>query len=82
MKVRLFTTPDCPFSKKTKELLREHNIAFEDNNVLEDEKAREEMIRVSQQTAVPVILIQHGETVIIRGYDEKRLKEVLKVEVN
>ena len=81
MKVRLFTTPDCPFSKKAREFLREHNIAFEDNNVLEDEKAREEMIKVSQQTAVPVILIQNRETVIIMGYDEKRLKEVLKVEV-
>jgi glutaredoxin len=82
MKVRLFTTPNCPFSKKTREFLREHDIEFEDNNVLEDEKASEEMIKVSQQTAVPVILVQNKETVIIRGYDEKRLKEVLRIEVN
>jgi len=74
MKIRLFTTPDCPFSKKARAFLREHKIEFVDNNVLEDEDARDEMIKSSQQTAVPVIV----EMII--GYDEEKIKEVLNLE--
>lgn len=81
MKIRLFTTPDCPFSKKTKELLREHGIDFEDNNILKDEKARDEMITISGQMAVPVIEVTENgqEPLIIKGYDEEKIKTVLDI---
>lgn len=79
MKIRLFTTPDCPFSKKTRELLRGLDVEFKDNNILEDEKARDEMIKISGQMAVPVIEItkDNEQPVIINGYDEEKIKSAL-----
>jgi glutaredoxin 3 len=80
MKIRLFTTPDCPFSKKARAFLREHKMEFENNNVLEDEDAREEMIKSSQQMAVPVIEIEKSDGVeMIIGYDEEKIKEALNL---
>jgi glutaredoxin len=78
-KIRLFTTPDCPFSKKARALLRDRGFPFEDHNVLEDEEARGEMIRISGQTAVPVMEIRKvgEEPVLIAGYDEAKIKEAL-----
>ncbi len=81
MKIRLFSTPDCPFCKKTRELLRKYEIEFEDKNVLEDEKARTEMIKISQQTAVPVIEITCSNSVeIITGFDEEKIRTSLNLE--
>lgn len=81
MRIRLFATPDCPFCIKTRELLRKYEIEFEDKNVLEDEKARTEMIKISQQTAVPVIEITRSHSVeIITGFDEEKIRKLLNLE--
>lgn len=79
MKVKLFTTPDCPFSKKLREYLKKRWIEFEDNDVLHDAQKFREMIELSGQTAVPVMIVsKDGERIIIQGYDEKRLDEVFE----
>ena len=39
----------------TKEFLQKNNIPYEELNVAEDEKAREEMVQKSNQLGVPVI---------------------------
>ena len=81
MRIRLFSTPDCPFCRKAREFLRKYKIEFEDNNVLEDEKARTEMIKISQQTAVPVIEITRSNSVeIITGFDEGKIRKLLNLE--
>jgi len=81
MKIRLFTTPDCPFSKKTRDLLRKHSLDFEDNNVLVSKEAREEMIKISGQMAVPVIEIEKSgeKTAVIRGYNEPEIRSQLNL---
>jgi len=81
MRIRLFSTPDCPFCRKAREFLRKYKIEFEDNNVLEDEMARTEMIKTSQQTAVPVIEITRLDSVeIIAGFDEEKIRKLLNLE--
>ena len=44
-KVIIYTTPTCPYCHLAKEFFQEHNVAFEEFNVAEDEQAREEMIK-------------------------------------
>jgi glutaredoxin 3 len=62
--------------KQAKEFLRSAGIAFEDINVMENVGARQELIRITGQMAVPVITV--GEDVI-RGFDKPRLKELLGI---
>jgi len=75
-KVKVYSTESCPWCHKAKEFLKEHNIPFEDINVGEDEKARNEMIEKSGQMGVPVIDIK-GE--ILVGFDEPKLRELLDI---
>ena len=55
MKVRLFVKPWCGWCDKAIEWLDAHNIAYETLDVGANEKAFQEMIRLSGQTLAPVI---------------------------
>lgn len=74
MVVKVYSTPTCPHCHMAKEFLKEQNIAFEDINVAEDEKGRNEMIEKSGQLAVPVIEINNK---IIIGFDKEAIKKEL-----
>jgi glutaredoxin 3 len=74
--VKVFSTPVCPYCVSLKEFLKQHNIEFEEFNVAEDEKAREEMIQKSGQMGVPVIEID-GKIVV--GFDKERIVELLGI---
>ena len=76
MKVKVFSTPSCPWCNLTKQYLRENNIEFQDLNVAEDLKAREEMVEKSGQLGVPVILIDDN---VVIGFDKPKIKELLKL---
>ena len=58
----------------TKEFLQKNNIPYEELNVAEDEKAREEMVQKSNQLGVPVIDID-GE--IFVGFNRAELEKAL-----
>jgi len=75
-KVRVFSTQMCPYCVTLKEFLKQRNIEFEDIDVTEDEKAREEMIQKSGQMGVPVVEID-GEIVV--GFDKERICELLNI---
>jgi len=76
MKVTVYSTPTCPWCKKVKSFLGEHDVEFADIDVSTDEKKAAEMIEKSGQMGVPVIDID-GEITI--GYDEKALKKQLDI---
>jgi glutaredoxin-like YruB-family protein len=76
MKVTIYSTPTCPWCKRTKDFLTEHKIPFEDINVAADKKAAEEMIKKSKQMGVPVIDID-GQ--IIVGFDKPVLERARKI---
>jgi glutaredoxin-like YruB-family protein len=73
-KIKVYSTPTCPWCHKAKEWLKENNIDFEDIDVSEDKKAQEEMIEKSGQRGVPVIEVDDE---ILVGFDEEKLKELL-----
>ncbi|MFH1656463.1 MAG: glutaredoxin domain-containing protein [Candidatus Nealsonbacteria bacterium] len=75
-KVRVFSTPTCPYCVTLKEYLREHNIDFEDIDISQDQKMSEEMVEKSGQMGVPVIDIS-GEWVV--GFDKAKINELLDI---
>lgn len=75
-KVRIYSTPTCPFCKRAKEFFKKHKVEYEDINVAENEKARDEMVEKSGQMSVPVIEVVDK---IIVGFDEQELRKTLKI---
>lgn len=73
--VKIYTTPACPWCKKTKEWMKEKKIKYTEYNVVDNKKARERMIEKSGQMGVPVLEI--GEQIIV-GYDPKTIEKALK----
>ena len=75
-KIRVFSTPACPYCFTLKEFLKENKIDFEDIDVSKDKKALEEMVNKSGQMGVPVIEID-GEIVV--GFDKERISSLLGI---
>jgi len=59
-----------------KEFFKKNNIQYEEANVAEDEKAREEMVEKSHQLGVPVIDV---DSKILVGFNEAELKKALNL---
>jgi glutaredoxin 3 len=74
--VRVYSTPTCPWCRKTKQFLDANGVVYQDFDVANDRAARDEMVNMSSQTAVPTIIID-GD--IIVGFDEPALKEKLGI---
>jgi glutaredoxin-like YruB-family protein len=72
--VKIYSTPTCPYCIRTKQFLKDNHIEFEDIDVSENEEKAKEMVEISGQMGVPVVVID-GE--IIVGFDKGRIKELL-----
>jgi len=73
-KIKIYSTPTCPYCIRTKQFLQDNNIQFEDMDVSSNQAAAQEMIKKSGQMGVPVLDID-GE--IIVGFDKERIKQAL-----
>ncbi|MFB3092173.1 MAG: glutaredoxin family protein [Dehalococcoidia bacterium] len=60
---------------RTKEFLSQRGIDFEEKDVIADEAAMEELVKIGVMTS-PVTVID-GEVVV--GFDQKKLEELLAV---
>ncbi|MEO0084140.1 MAG: glutaredoxin domain-containing protein [candidate division WOR-3 bacterium] len=76
MKVKIYSTPTCPYCEMAKDFLNENHIAFEDINVAADQQKAQEMVEKSGQFGVPVIDID-GQIVI--GFDRPRIARLLNI---
>lgn len=74
MTVKVFSTPTCPWCKKTKEFLKKKNIDFVDVDVSKDKDGQQEMMDKSGQMGVPVIDV-NGK--IIVGFDVEAINKAL-----
>ncbi len=75
-KVRVFSTPSCPYCYTLKEWLKEHQVEFEDIDVTKDTQARDEMIKKSKQMGAPVVEID-GEVIV--GFDKEKICQLLNI---
>jgi len=76
VKVKVYTTPTCPYCTMTKDFLKKHGVAFEEIDVASDRGAAMEMISKTGQMGVPVIEI--GSTTIL-GFNKEAIKKALGI---
>jgi len=79
-KIKIYSTPSCPYCNLAKDYFKDNKLEYEEINVMEDQKAAEEMVEKTGQMGVPVIIIndedRNNEEIII-GFDRGRIAEVL-----
>lgn len=80
MKIKIYSTPTCPYCHQAKEYFEENKIEFEDIDVATNETAATEMIEKTGQMGVPVIIVDDGKKQeIIIGFDKQKLSQLLKI---
>lgn len=75
-KVKVYSTPSCPYCFTLKEFLKEHNVEFKDIDVSQNKAELDEMIEKSGQMGVPVVNID-GQIVI--GFDREKIVKLLDI---
>ena len=74
MKIKIYSTPTCPYCIAAKKFFKERNIEFEDINVSLSQEKAQEMIELSGQMGVPVIMID-GQMII--GFDQQKIEKII-----
>ncbi|MEK7281366.1 MAG: glutaredoxin domain-containing protein [Chloroflexota bacterium] len=74
--VKVYSTVTCPWCRRAKQFLTQHNIPYEDLDVGSNVTARNEMVKKSGQLGVPVIDID-GEIII--GFDEPKIRHKFSI---
>jgi glutaredoxin-like YruB-family protein len=75
-KVKVYSTPTCPYCMRAKQFLKDNNIEFEDIDVSTDQERAQEMIQKSGQMGVPVLDID-GDIVV--GFDKEAISKALNL---
>jgi len=76
VEVKVYSTPTCPYCNTAKDFLKENNIEFSEYDVSKDIEARNEMLEISGQMGVPVIIIDEE---IIIGFNKEAIKKALGI---
>ena len=71
--VTVYSTQNCPYCRLAKAFLDRHNIPYRSIDVGIDRKAAREMVEISGQYGVPVIVV--GDQVVV-GFDTDKLREL------
>jgi len=74
MEIKVYSTPTCPYCKMAKDYLHSKDAPFEDIDVSSDNQAAEEMVKISGQMGVPVVVVD-GQVVV--GFDKTRIETLL-----
>ena len=75
--IKIYSLPTWPHCHHAKEFLSQKNLEFSEFNVAEDKAARDEMIALTNQRGVPVILIDDQ---ILVGFDQQKIEDALSKE--
>jgi len=76
-KITIYSTPTCHFCHIAKDFFNEKNIAFEDFDVSSDFEKRKEMVDLTGQMGVPVIIIDGNQPII--GFNKPKIMEILGI---
>jgi len=73
-KVIIFTTPTCPWCRAAKQYFIQKKVKFTEVDVTKNQSAIKDLIRLTGQTGVPVILIDNRPVV---GFDRAKIDKLL-----
>ncbi len=73
-RVKIYSTPGCPYCMRAKSYLEAKGIAYENIDVSTDTQGLEEMVKISGQMGVPVIIVD-GQ--MVTGFDKTKLEALL-----
>lgn len=76
-KVEIYSTANCHFCHAAKEFFKEKGIEYTDYNVGTDPEKRSEMVEMTGQMGVPVIVVDGKDAII--GFDQKALVKLLEI---
>lgn len=74
--VVVYSTEACVYCRMAKDFFMENKIDFTEKDVYMDEEARNEMVKMTGQSGVPVIVIDDE---VIIGFDKGKIKELLGI---
>lgn len=74
MNVKVYSTPTCGYCHQVKRFLSERGVEFTEHDVSRDRAAAEEMVRLTGQSGVPVIVVDRE---VVVGFDRSRLEQLL-----
>lgn len=77
-KVQIYSTPTCTYCKQAKDFFDEKGVEYEDFDVSSDPEKRTEMIEMTGQMGVPVIVVEDQEPVV--GFDREAIAGMLGVD--
>lgn len=72
--LQIYSTVTCPWCDKAKAWMQSEGIAYEEIDVTSDEAKQQELMALTHQRTVPV-LVRQGEYVI--GFDPAKIKALL-----
>ena len=75
MDIKIYTTPTCPYCVHAKQFLTQRGVPYTEFNVMEDDKALEEMVQLTGARSVHVIVC--GSDVLI-GFSRSRLEQIIE----
>jgi glutaredoxin 3 len=74
--VSIYSTPTCHFCNIAKDFFKENNISYTEYNVATDLEKRKEMVEITGQMGVPVIIIEGQDPIV--GFRADIVKEALE----
>lgn len=79
--VTIYSTPTCHFCHLAKDYFNEQGIQFTDYNVAEDMEKRKEMVELTGQMGVPVIMINEEgkDPVGMVGFNQQLIADTLGI---
>lgn len=75
--VEIYSTSSCHFCQMAKEFFKAHGVTYTDYNVGLDAEKRNEMVDLSGQMGVPVIVVDKKDLIV--GFNQKALEKLLEI---
>lgn len=74
MEIKIYTTPTCGYCHMAKKYLSERGVPYVEFDVSQDKQAADDMVSLTGQMGVPVIVVD-GQVIV--GFDRQKLEQLL-----